>query len=291
MAIGLLAIAAWALSGYYVMRNSQGFFQGGFESQANAYAYGEAMLDLTGATLATTSNTMKAIAFVLDSFNTFMDTWFGTEDFKSEYGEISTDGMLHIPDLNLYFPNGLVVKVVSGERLETFRFDLTSSSWRGFHVEIKNGMDSSWMTMGVYLTADPNFEFLLSGSDQLNFVDPADGLIKRGDLCTPRQGISDDDVAYVTTVALYMDVIVKALKASGASKTIENFAKFVFSKRLSIQIRNKLEDIFDSVDVILDTIGVVQQEVDLSDDMNKDFLAEKPAFVKKLQRFQYRPYG
>lgn len=298
MAIGFMALTAWFLSAYYTMRNTQGFFQDGFDSKAHAAAYGETMLVLTGATLATTSEAIKALAFVLNSFNDFMDDWFGSDSFLEEFGEITSTGKLEIPDINVYFPNGMVVEIVKGKQLQEFRFDITATSWKGFHVEVNAGSSlteqnsaPNWATMGVYLTQDPNFEFVLPGSDQLLFVDPLDGVTRKGDLCTPRQGINDADVALVTAIGLYLDIILKALKASGASKTIESFGKFIYSKRLNVQIRNKLEDIFDSVDVILDSVGVVQQEVDLSDEMNKDFLAEKPTFVKKLQRFQYRPYG
>lgn len=292
MAIGFAALAAWFLSGYYTIRNTQGFIQDGFDSKAHAAAYGEAMLSLTGASLATTSETIKALSFVLKSFNDFMDQWFVTDDFKDDYGEISTEtGMLAIPDLNIYFPNGLVIKVIDGGVLQNFRFDLTATGWKGFHIEMNMGINNAnWATLGVYLVQDPNFEFILPGTDQLMFID-YDGVVRRGDLCTPKKGVTDADIAYGTAVSLYLDVIIKALKASGVSKTIESFAKFIYSKKLTIQVRDKLEDIFGAVDVILDSVAVVQQETDLCDDMNKDFLAEKPAFIKKLSRFQYRPYG
>lgn len=247
-----------------------------------------------GDSFTNTSSSMSAIVNCINSFNDLMqDINAGNLDLIKEWQELDPNtGLYVLRDFCLVLPNGLAFKIIDGGVIQTFSISNSVGQWKGF-VFPNNG--NQW-AIAMRLTADPNLEFMIPGTDAYNFIDPLDGVVKPGSDCTPVQGIMDNDVIYLYNCFVLFYFICNVLSSLGMVDTLKAWYNKYTLRRSFTKIRDKIADLGVSLEELDLKVNALSGDLDmLSIDWNTaltDSDKSKIADVfKQLKRLGYRPYG
>lgn len=256
---------------------------------------GEAWVN-QGAGLITTSGSIRAISSVVNAFNDFMDDVFLD---NGQYGLLKElmvyeDGVLVLPDMFITLPNGLVLNVLDGGQVGSFRITDALETWRGFCTPIGFGMALGYLCFR--LKTDPTMQFMLPGSDALKFRDPLTNIVKLGSECTPPQGIYLTDVEYISSCSALFLFICDILQKLGLTRIL---SAWVSKYLLNRSIRRTYTEAMAIKDEIEEHSVILASVVSDLDELKRDYFAtiNNPSVSKLdkifegLKKLGYRPYG
>lgn len=248
-----------------------------------------------GATLSTTSQSIKAMCYVVNEFNDFMDSVFLHPEFGilSDFTQITEVGYT-IPDLVITLPNGLVLKIIDSSEVVDFRLSNMAGEWKGFITPVGWFTDTyGWLAMR--LKSDPTIDFFLPGSTELNYVEVSSGIIKKGSECDPVQGISLTNTEYAASCLTLFIWICDCLRSLGLIKSLKSwYSKFILRRDLG-KIRDISADIQENIEIVDSSIANIKSTVDeLQTVMHSKIGVDSNVLddlFSKLKKLGYRPYG
>lgn len=298
-------IAGTGLVGFYYLlkwAEWEEFERGLWDAELEKFAgevQAEAWIEAGVSTLVMTSPTVRAIADVVKSFNDFVDDIFKEENrdyglAQEWYTHDDVTGMFKLLDVNFKLPNGVVLKIISGEDIMNFRLDLSFTGWKGMHFFLMGRVQA------MRLTVDPQFEWNVPGSeDVVWFVDPADptgNTISLGKDCTPIQYIKDTDVEYIISCFLIFSWICEILYKLGFFKNLKTFYAKYMQKKAFTRVRDEInenqaeiQELRADIENITGTLSELQGDwYTVLSDEDKSKMADLFRQIKKLG---WRPYG
>lgn len=292
-----MGIGAWlgvaGVSGlWYLVRNSQwNVFNNADPAVADAQADDWIA---EGDSLSLTSGAVRALTYVIDKFNTFMEE-IETSPLLDDFRTVNeATGLLELKDFNISFPNGLTIKVIESEEVANFRLSSILDDWKGFRFRFGVSYSAS-ICIAMRLTALPNFEINVPGTDSFNYVD-IDGVIKPGSECTPPKFITASDVEFVGSCLLYFSFICDVLKSLGLTKVLHAWWSSYVLRRSLGRVRDKVSDLEEQVESLSDKVSIVDEGLaELKSDWftlltSKDKSKIADVFTQ-LKKLGYRPYG
>lgn len=247
----------------------------------------------SGTAFEVTSSVMGEVSRVVDSFNTFMEDIAAETDDCGLIDEFKTTnpttGLRELRDLQITLPNGLTLVVISGKEVQDFRISTAAFDFKGailWEHQFGNYAQNC-VCIAMRLTADPTYEFLIPGTTDFNFIDPATGLVKKGSECVPIQGIKDTDALNLATAGYAFVLICNFLKAMGFDKTLSAWWQRYVLRRSFSKVRDKIQDLSEVVLISQTEIALVKAQLD---ELTKDLYGNPSRFINRLRELGYHPY-
>lgn len=292
-----MAITTWlkiaGLSGlYYLIQYSEWNIVSD-HTDALADAAAQAWID-SGASLATTSGSVRALCYVVDKFNLFMES-IENSPIIDEFKEINSEtGMLELPDFHIKFPNGLVIKIIDSSEVCNFRLTEPEDFWQGFSIPM-GLIGEHKFRLCMRLKSAPLFDIPVPGTEGFQYED-FDGVIRLGSACTPPKGITSSDIEYVVSCTMWFAFICDVLRNLGLSKVLNAWFQNFTMRRSLGRVRNKIEDVSGHISDLSESINLQLQDLDvLKDDWFSTLDGSNKSKVeqvyRELKRLGYRPYG
>lgn len=300
----IMAVITAVLGIYYVAKYSEWdseciYINGNPDDWDEELAYWNGWVT-SGVGLSTVSGMFAGFCDVTHAFHDLLVEIF-SNSLISEFEEVDPDtGLKHIPDLTLHFPNNLVLKIIDGGQVADFIVSIEDIEWYG-HVWAFPGENSKAIPgykyfVAMRLTADPNFEFRIPYTNQLNYVDPATGLIKPGSQCVPEQWLHDTDADYLLSWLYWSGLIIDILYHLGLFNTLQNWFHNYLMKRQIRKVRDRVSIVDDKVNQVKMSAEEIHNFVEslhleVMTPLSVDTVSKFNDIYEKMKHLGYRPYG
>lgn len=244
-----------------------------------------------GSTLNVSSNVVKTLCKTADEFNDFMEEIFESRLVEELKVINETTGMLEIPDLTIVLPNGLAFKIIESSEVANFRISTELGDWSGFIIP--------WLSnrfLACRVRTETTFNFPVPGTEAMTFIDPLDGQVRLGSLCTPPQRLEFADVETLITWIFCITCFMYFLKGIGAFGILRTYYN-------RCVLNNKFRSVSHSISDVEVQIADITTELDnlkaaiepLQADWFSTSLSVNNSKVtsvfEHLKRLGYRPYG